>query len=151
MRPTATATFGACFLSSLLAGPLCALLLLAAGAAGPWLARLGYNSYQNAPFMAALVLLGGVPVGLLVGVVAGFPMLLVLSAFGLNTPLLAGLLGALLGAATGVWLAFPQQTAWEVLAALALVGGVCGVVANRLCALTSHSSGPPSAAAELQR
>jgi hypothetical protein len=136
MQRDTAAVFGACFLGSLLAGPLSALLSLLVGTTLP---------------VAGFVALLGTPLALSVGLVIGFPVLLLLTRLGLNRPLLAGVLGASLGGATAVWLAYPHALQYATLAALAAVGALCGLVANRVCALTTSSSGRPSAAAHVER
>jgi hypothetical protein len=135
-RASPAVVFGACFVSSLLAAPLAALLALLGGAKWP---------------IALAVAVAGTPVGLSIGVVFGFPALVVLARCGLNTPLLGAIVGGLLGAAAASWLNHPQEVRFPALPALFGVGALCGVVASRMCALTTPSSGRPSAAAHVER
>jgi riboflavin transporter FmnP len=135
-RASTVVAFRACFKSSLLAGPVAALLSLLGGTELP---------------IASIAAVVGTPIGLLVGIVCGFPTLLVLTHFGLNTPVLGGVVGALLGAAVAVSLNYPQEVPLRALLALSGAGSLCGLVASRLCALTPPSSGRPSAAAHVER
>jgi len=81
--------------------------------------------------VAGIALVGGVVLGLLIG----FPLLLILQRFGLTSPLFAIFGGAIASVVVFSGLLSWPADAWPLYAFFSVVGGLCGAVASRQNAL----------------
>ena len=132
-----------------LGGPVGAVLYVVAGAVAS-LAGGTPRELSDAVVVALYIAFLGLWLGIAVGVVIGTPVLALLSFAGLNRPVFAAVAGAAIGAVVGTMLEPPRaHVVWPAL--FACVGAFCGAAASYICALTTSSSGPPTAAAHGER